>query len=158
MATSTLGEACGINRATNLRGKLWKKPWATSSSLQRQLRYQHALDHDTGTRTAPLTWLLSHQQCTWLSAETLTSHGSDPLLVVFSLKRAAKKQNSKPHNPFRYERSGSDIMSKLRKQKPTQITKGSRKSKKQPPWWDSETEKAWTEKRAAVKSWQKGRT
>ena len=78
--------------------------------------------------------------------------------MVFSLKRAAKKQNSKPHNPIRYERSGSDIMSKLRKQKPTQITKGSRKSKKKPPWWDSETEKAWTEKRAAVKSWQKGRT
>ena len=91
-------------------------------------------------------------------AKTLTPHGSDPLLVVFNLKRAAKKQNSKPHNPFRYERSGSDIMSKLRKQKPTQITKGSRKSKKKPPWWDSETEKAWTEKRAAVKSWQKGRT
>ena len=85
-------------------------------------------------------------------------HGSDPLLVVFNLKRAAKKQNSKLHNPFRYERSGSDIVSKLRKKKSKQSTKGSRKSKMQPPWWDSETEKAWTEKRAAVKSWQKGRT
>ena len=38
----------------------------------------------------------------WLSAETLTPHGSDHLLVVFSLHKSAKKQNSKPHNPFRY--------------------------------------------------------
>ena len=102
--------------------------------------------------------LVSPRIAPWLSAETLTPHGSDHLLVVFSLQRAAKKQNSKPHNPFRYERPGSDIMSKLRRQKPTQITKGSRKSKKQPPWWNSETEKAWTEKHAAVKSWQKGKT
>ena len=42
-------------------GDLWKKPWATSSSTQRQLRYQHALDHDKGARTAPLSWLLSPQ-------------------------------------------------------------------------------------------------
>ena len=145
-------------QGNNPQGKVLQKALVTSSSPQSHLRYQQALDHDKGTWIAPLTWLLSHQQCTWLSAETLTSHGSDPLLVVFSLKRAAKKQNSKPHNPFRYERSGSDIMSKLRRQKPTQITKGSRKSKMQPPWWESETEKAWTEKRAAVKSWQKGRT
>ena len=38
-------------------------------------------------------------------------------------------------NPFRYERSGIDIVSKLCKRKPTQSPKGSRKSKKQPPWW-----------------------
>ena len=67
--------------------------------------------------------------------------------MVFSLQKTAKKQNIKPHNPFRHEISGSDIVSKLRKRKPrTQSTKGSRKSKKQPPWWESETEKAWTEK------------
>ena len=29
----------------------------------------------------------------------------------------------------------------------------------QPPWWDSETRKAWTEKkRVAVRNWRKGRT
>ena len=71
-------------------------------------------------------------------------------------KKTAKKQNIKPHNPFQYERSGSDIVSKLCKQKPKQSTKGSQKSKKQPPWWDSETEKAWTKKYA--RNWQKGRT
>ena len=78
--------------------------------------------------------------------------------MIFNLHKSAKKQNSKPHNPFRYERSGSDTVSKLRKRKPTQSANGSRKSKVQPPWWDSETEKAWTEKRAAVRNWQKGRT
>jgi hypothetical protein len=31
------------------------------------------------------------------------------------------------------------------------IRKAHGKAKKQPPWWDSETEKTWTEKRAAVK-------
>ena len=84
--------------------------------------------------------LVSPRIAPWLSAETLTSHGSDHLSVVFSLQKPAKKQNIKPHNSFRYERSGSDIVSKLHKQKPTQSMKGSQKSKKQPPWWDSETE------------------
>ena len=41
------------------------------------------------------------------------------------------------------------------KQKPTQSTKGSRKSKKQPPLRDSETKKIWTEKHATVRNWQK---
>ena len=44
------GQACGINRATTLGEKLWKKPWVTSSSTQWQLHYQHALDHDKGTQ------------------------------------------------------------------------------------------------------------
>ena len=39
-----------------------KQPWATSSSTQSQLRYQQALDGDKGTRTAPLTWVWSHQE------------------------------------------------------------------------------------------------
>ena len=103
--------------------------------------------------------LVSPRISPWLSAETLTPHSSDHLPVVFSLQKPAKKQNVKPNNPFRYEKSGSDVVSKLRKRKPrTQNTKGSRKSKKQPSWWDSETEKAWTEKCAAVNNWQKGRT
>ena len=50
--------------------------------------------------------LVSPRIAPWLSAETLTPHGSDHLPVVFSLQKPAKKQNSKPHNPFRYERSG----------------------------------------------------
>ena len=99
MVTSTPGEACGINRATTLSGKLWKKPWATSSSPQRQLRYQHALDDDTGTPTAPLTWLLSHQESTWLSAETLTPHGSDHLLVVLAYKGQLRSKTASHITP-----------------------------------------------------------
>ena len=102
--------------------------------------------------------LVSPRIAPWLSAETLTPHGTDYLPVVFSLQKSDKKQNIKPNNPFRYERSGSDIVSKLRKRKPAQSTKGSRKSKKQPLWWASKTEKAWREKRASVKNRQKGRT
>ena len=56
----------------------------------------------------------------WLSAETLTPHGSDHLPVVFSLQKPATKENIKPHNTISYEMSGS----KLRKRKPTQSMKG----------------------------------
>ena len=100
-------------------------------------------------------WLVSPRTAPWLSAATLTPHGIDYLPVLFSLQIPVKKKNIKPHNPFSCERSGSDS---VRKRKPTQSTKGSRKSTKQPPWWDSETEKAWTTKGAAVRNWQKGRT
>ena len=55
---------------------------------------------DTGSTTHLA--LVSPRIAPWLSAETLTPHGSDHLLVVFSLHKSAKKQNSKPHNPFRY--------------------------------------------------------
>ena len=66
-------------------------------------------------------WLVPPRIAPWLSAEPLTSHGSDYLPVVFSLQKTKqkqktdKKQNIKPHNPLWYERSGSDIVSKLRK-------------------------------------------
>ena len=91
-----------------------------------------------------------------LSAKTLIPHGSDHLPVMLSLQKPAKKQNIKPHNPFGYERLGSDKVSKRHKWKArTQITKGSQKSKKQPPWWDSENKKSWTEIHATVKKKKK---
>ena len=94
-----------------------------------------------GTDSTTDLALVSPRIAPWLSAKT--PHGSDHLLVVFSLQKPATEQSIKPHNPFRYERSGSDIVSKLRKRKPKKkSTKGARKSKKQLPWWDSETEKS----------------
>ena len=97
--------------------------------------------------------LVSPRISPWMSEETLSPHGSYHPPVVFSLQKPAKKRNVKPNNPFRYVKSDSDVVPKLRKRKlKTQSTKGSRKSEKLPPWWDSETEKAWTEKRAAVKT------
>ena len=75
--------------------------------------------------------LVSPRVSPWLSEETLTPHGSDRLPVVFSLQKPDKKLNVKPQNPFRYGKSGSDVVPKLRKRKPiTQNTKGSQKSKK----------------------------
>ena len=115
-------------------GDLWKKPCATSSSIQRQLRYQHALDHDKGHGQHHCLGSCLPRTAPWLSAKT--PHGSDHLPVVFSLQKTATEQSFKPHNSFRYERWGSDIVSKLRKRKPKKSTKGSRKSKKQLPWWD----------------------
>ena len=92
--------------------------------------------------------LISPRISPWLSAKALTPHSSDHLPVVFILHKPAKKQYIKPHNPFRYKiKSGSDVVQKLRKRNPrTQHTKGSWKSKHQLLWWDSEPEKAWTEK------------
>ena len=124
LGTLKCGDFSRINMVTKLKRKLWKKPWASSLSTQRQLRYQHDLGH-LGTRIAPLTWhlIVSPRIAPWLSAGMLTPHGSDNQSMVFSLQKPAKKQNIKPHNPFRYERSGSDTVSKLRKRKATQSTK-----------------------------------
>ena len=54
--------------------------------------------------------LISPRIAPWLSIKILTPHGSDHLPGVFSLQKTAKKQNIKPHNPFRYEKSGSDVI------------------------------------------------
>ena len=116
-------------------------------SLIRQLTpedIKHHLKKDSSTNVAHF----SERIAAWLSAETLTSHGSNHLLVVFNLDTPSKKQDIKPQNPFRYEKTGSEMVSKLHMRKPRkQSRKGSQKSKKQPPWWpDSETEEAWTDK------------
>ena len=39
----------------------------------------------------------------WLSAETLTSHGSDHLSVVFNLQIPSKEQNIKPPSRYQYQ-------------------------------------------------------
>ena len=101
-------------------------------------------------------WLVSPRIAPWLSAEPLTLHGIYHLPVVFSLQKTAKKRYIKPHNPFSYERPVQWV--KTAQAETTHSTKGSRKSRKQPPWWDSETEKAWTPKGAAAGNWQKWRT
>ena len=106
------------------------------------MRYFSKLEH----------WLVSRRITPWLSAELLTPHGIYHLPVVFSLQKPVKKRNIKPHMKGRVQCVKSAQAEK------THSTKSSRKSKKQPPWWDSETEKAWTIKGAAVRNWQKGRT
>ena len=121
-------------------GDLWKKPCATSSSIQRQLRYQHALDHDKGHGQHHCLGSCLPRTAPWLSAKT--PHGSDHLPVVFSLQKTATEQSFKPHNSFRYERWGSDIVSKLRKRKPKKARKahGKARSSYHGGTW---TEKSW---------------
>ena len=50
------------------------------------------------------------------------------------------------------------VMSKLRAHKPAHTTNPRQKAAIQPPWWNKETQAAWTDKRTMVKLWQKERS
>ena len=96
--------------------------------------------------------LISPRLITWTRAHTLGPHDSDHLPVVLSLQKPAQSQCTRPQNPFRYNRKGSDIVSRLRARKTRPGSKHNNRTK--PPWWNRETEQAWSAKRAAVKAWQ----
>ena len=91
--------------------------------------------------------LVSPKLVPWTRAETLTSHGSDHLPVVFSLQKAEIKPRRKPQYPFQYGMSDTGVMSKLRAHKPVHTTNLRQKAVIQPPWWNKETQAAWTDKR-----------
>ena len=120
---------------------------ATSRSAQKKLRYQHALDHgkgDTHSTTdmalTPLPFL--PRIAPWLTASMLVPHGSHDLPMVFSMHNKPQLKSKTPsHITVRYEKSGSDVVPKLRMQKPIiQSTNGSH-TKVAAPWWGAETEK-----------------
>ena len=120
-------QACKISWATILR-KCCEKSTGRHRvhSSNNTVSYQYTSDHWRGF---------------WLPQK----------IAICSVERN-KKQNVKPHNPFRHEKSDSGIVSKLSRRKPwAQNRKSSRKSKRKRPWWASETEKAWTGTCAAVK-------
>ena len=75
----------------------------------------------------------------WISAETLTSHGSDHLSVVFNLQIPCKEQNIKP--PSRIKGWGKRLCQNCANRNQHKARKAREKSKKQPPWWDRETRK-----------------
>ena len=50
------------------------------------------------------------------------------------------------------------VMSKLRAHKPAHTTNPRQKAAIQLPWWNKETQAAWTDKRIMVKLWQKERS
>ena len=90
--------------------------------------------------------LVSPRTAPWISAEMLIPHrGSDHLPVVFSLQKPATEQSIKPHT-FRYERSGSGIVSKLRKRKPKKARKAHGKARSSYHGGTVRPRKAWTEK------------
>ena len=102
--------------------------------------------------------LVSPKFVPWTRAETLASHGSDHLPVVFSLQKPGFEQKRKLQYPFQYGKSDMGVMSKLRAHKPAHTTNPRQKAAIQPPWWNKETQAAWTDKRTMVKLWQKERS
>ena len=92
-----------------------------------------------------------------INAQTLASHGSDHLPVAFSLQKPCKRTEKQTCSPFTYTSSDRNVISHLRAKKQQHAPTGQKRTKIQPPWWNSETEKAWNEKRVAVKIWQKER-
>ena len=87
----------------------------------------------------------------WTRAETLASHGSDHLPVVFSLQKPGIEPRLKPQYPFKYDKSDMAVMSKQR----AHTTNPRQKTVTQPPWWNKETHVAWTGKLTIVNLWQK---
>ena len=95
--------------------------------------------------------LVSPKLVPWTRAETFASHGSDHLPVVFSLQNPGIEQRRKLQYPFQYGKSDMGVMSKLRAHKPAHTTNPRQKADIQPPWWNKETQAAWTDKRTMVK-------
>ena len=102
--------------------------------------------------------LVSPNLVPWTRAETLASHESDHLPVVFSLQKPGTERRRKLQYPFQYGKSDMGVMSKLRAHKPAHATNLRQKSAIQPPWWNKETQAASTDKRTMMKLWQKERS
>ena len=68
------------------------------------------------------------------------------------------EQKRKLQYPFQYGKSDMGVMSKLRAHKPAHITNPRQKAAIQLPWWNKETQAAWTDKRTMVKLRQKERS
>ena len=131
----------------------------TSSSLLCQQQTPHTPVRDGVTQIAQLIWhWVSAKLVPWTRAETLASHGSNHLPVVFSPQKPETEPRRKPQYPFQYGKSDMGVMSKLRAHQPAHITNPRQKAAIQPPWWNKETQAAWTDKRTMVKMWQKERS
>ena len=126
MATS--GRSLGRRRLRSSDNSVINTPWITTR----------------GTDSTTDLVLVSPRTAPWLSAKT--AHGSDHLPVVFSLQKPATEQSIRPHNSFRYEMSGSDIVSKLRKRKPKKARKAHGKARSSYHGGTVRPRKAWTEK------------
>ena len=102
--------------------------------------------------------LVSPKLVPWTRAQTLASHASDHLPVVFSVQKPGIEQRRKLQYPFQYGKSDMGVMSKLRAHTPPHTANPRQKAAIQPPWWNKETQAAWTDKRTMVKLWQKERS
>ena len=93
------GQSRGVNRATTLRGMLWKKSGSgdvvfnplTTPLPTRLGSRQGRRDTNSTTDLA----LVSPKIALWLCSEPLTPHTSDHLSMVFRLKKKKKKKKMK---------------------------------------------------------------
>ena len=119
----------------------------TSSSLLCQQQAPHTLVRNRVTQTVQSIWHWRPQslyhgraQKPWRHTGVITSP------VVFSLQKPGIEHRRKLHI--------RSSMVSLRAHKPAQTTNQRQKAAIQPPWWDKETQAAWTDKRTMVKLWQ----
>ena len=102
--------------------------------------------------------LVSPKLAPWTRPETLTSHGSDHLPVVFSPQKSGIEPTWTRQSPFKYGKSDTGVMSKLRARKPAYTINPQQKTTIQLPWPNKEAQAAWTDKRTMVKLRQKERS
>ena len=130
----------------------------TSSSLLCQQQAPHPGTRQGDTDSTIDLALLSPKFVPWTRTETLASHGSDHLPVVFSLQKPGIEPRRQPQYLFQYGKFDTGAMSKLQAHKSAHTTHPWQKAVIQPPWWNKETQAAWTDKRTMVKLWQKERS
>ena len=64
--------------------------------------------------------------------------------TVFSLQKPGTEPRRKLQYPFQYGKSDMGVMSKPRAHKPAHTTNPQQNTVIQPPWWNKETQAAWT--------------
>ena len=100
----------------------------------------------------------------WTRAETLASHRSDHLPVVFSLQKPGTEPRPRPKVENTHIRSSMVshtwvwCQSCELSHKSAHKTNPRQKAVIQSPWWNKETQAVWTDKGTMVKLWQKERS
>ena len=88
--------------------------------------------------------LVSPRIAPWLSAEMLTPHGSDHLPGCSAYKGQLRSKTANHITPSGVKGGSKHCVKTARGNQEHKSWKAHGKSKKQPPWWISETKKAWT--------------
>ena len=95
--------------------------------------------------------LVSPRIVPWLSAEMLTPHGSDHLPGCSAYKGQLRSKTSNHITPSGVKGGSKHCVKTARGNQEHKSWKAHGKSKKQPPWWISETEKTWTKNKQTKK-------
>ena len=145
---SNLWDQCGTNQqGCILEEALIGVLFTSVSTATPTHLYVQQGDTDSTIKLA----LVSPRLASWTCAETLTSNGGDHLPKVFTLQKPGNGPQQKPKYPFKYAKSELDVMLKLTTPKPTHTTNSQQKTVIQPPWSNTETLAASTDKQEMVK-------